>query len=265
MNPGVALVGGGLFGWLAYRLGWLSASGAVAGGVLGALLLARGEGAWIAPGLTFFASASLVSRYGRSSKSAATLLTAKGAVRDAAQVGANGGVAALCLVGGWLGEGGLWYMAYLGAFATAAADTWATELGTLARRWPVSLRTGRRVPPGTSGGVSPAGLISALAGAALVALSALPWLPPGTALPTVLIVSGAGWLGALVDSLLGARAQAQYRAADGGLTERPSEAGQVLPLARGVRHLGNDAVNLLATASGALLAAACFRALVFGF
>jgi hypothetical protein len=56
----------------------------------------------------------------------------------------------------------------VGAAATIAAttaDTWATELGRAIGGVPWSIRTRRRVPPGTSGAVSGAGTVATVAGA----------------------------------------------------------------------------------------------------
>src|SRR5207244_12645488 len=54
---------------------------------------------------------------------------------------------------------------FLSALAVAGADTLASEIGVLSRRT-VLITTGRPVPPGTDGGVSPLGQLCAI-GAAL--------------------------------------------------------------------------------------------------
>jgi uncharacterized protein (TIGR00297 family) len=258
----LALAVAAAFGVLALRAGFLDGSGALAAGLLAWGVLALGGWAWAAPGLAFFVLSSLLSRWGRRRKAEAERLAAKPGRRDAGQVFANGGVAGLLLVAHALtgGEGTAepaFYWGYVGAFAAAAADTWATEVGTFFR-WPTrSVRTGRRVEPGTSGGVSLPGTVAAVLGAAAVSASALPFagpylegLRPGV---VALVVVAAGVAGAALDSLLGATVQVRYRAPDGVLTERPSEGGVVLPLAAGVRGVTNDVVNLACTALGAAI------------
>ena len=59
--------------------------------------------------------------------------------------------------------------AALGALAASAADTWATEIGSLATRPPRSILTLRPVPAGTSGGVNLLGMLAMVAGATFVA------------------------------------------------------------------------------------------------
>ena len=61
----------------------------------------------------------------------------------------------------------------LGTLAAATADTWATEVGTLAGGTPRSIRTLRPVPAGTSGGVSVVGTLASVLGALLLPALAL--------------------------------------------------------------------------------------------
>jgi uncharacterized protein (TIGR00297 family) len=259
---GLAAIGSGLaVTWSATRLRVLTPTAASIAGAFAASLIAWGGWAWALPGAVFFLGSSLVSRVGARRKSHRAHRVEKSGPRDAWQVLANGGVAWVCLLLSALAPASLnavLYAAGLGAFATAAADTWATELGTLSDAPPRSLRTGRRVPPGTSGAVSVHGTLGAALGATTVALSA--WAGGGTArLPVdapalMLCTVGSGCLGMLTDGLLGATLQARYHdPTTGELTERPP-APEASP-ARGWPGLHNDAVNLLGTATGAGLAA----------
>ncbi len=270
-----ALGGGVIFGVVAWRVRFLDPSGAIAGGLLAASLVGLGGWAWAVPAFAFFVLSSLLSRIGRRRKAAAARQDEKGHVRDAGQVYANGGVGWACLLlaavlpASWAVEP-LCYVAFLGAFAAATADTWATEIGTLVGGTPRSLRTGRPVPVGTSGAVSAAGTAGAVLGAGVIAAAAWP-VAPAPLVPGVepvwiaLAVVAGGFGGALVDSLLGATVQARYReAATGRETERAVSEGRPNDLLRGRRWMTNDRVNLLATAAGAVLALACAAPVLFG-
>jgi uncharacterized protein (TIGR00297 family) len=236
---------------LARRKRALTLDGAVAATAVGTVVQARGGLAASAALIAFFVSSSALSRVGEAKKARRGVLAqAKGGERDAWQVLANGGVAA-----GWLLIGPRDVGGFLGALATAAADTWATELGTLARTTPRRITTLRPVQPGASGGVTPEGTIASIAGAAVVAATWRLLAAPSRALvPTIL----AGTLGALTDSVLGATLQASYwcvRCAEATEVPVHPRCGEPAHLVRGRRWIDNDRVNLLATFAGSLVGA----------
>src|SRR5438132_211998 len=123
--------------------------------------------------------------------------------RTARQVLANGGVATLAaLLGAWT--------AAAGAIAAAAADTWATEIGAFSRFPPRLFTSGRRVARGTSGGITALGTLGGVAGAVTIAWLAYVLAPRGAA-PGLVTLTGAGVVGMLADSLLGATLQGKYQ------------------------------------------------------
>jgi uncharacterized protein (TIGR00297 family) len=135
----------------------------------------------------------------------------KGSQRDAGQVLANGSIGALLVVAAFLFPQSSWlWIAYTGAMAAVNADTWATELGVLSKRAPRLISSGRRVEIGTSGGVSLAGYLAALAAAALIGLTAALFSPSLPFLIVVIVSVLGGLAGSTLDSLLGATLQAIY-------------------------------------------------------
>lgn len=233
----------------------LSTSGAIAAVVVGTLAVGAGWG-WGVLLVAFFVGGTALSRLGGAGKSLRTAsVVAKGGERDAWQVLANGAAFALAALGQLVVPHPLWLAAGAGALAAAAADTWATEIGTLSPRVPRSILTWRPVPTGTSGGVSALGSAAALGGALFIgvvalAIGARPLVAGGAVL--------AGIAGAAADSLLGATVQARRWCARCGTgTERiVHPCGERSHPAGGVSWIDNDVVNLLATAIGALAAAA---------
>ncbi len=167
-------------GLLAERLGWLRPWAAWAAGWVGGLTLWAG-GLLAALALLFFVVlGSLASQLNPASRDH------RG--RSAGQVLANGLPAAL----------GLALVApafFLGALATAAADTLASEVGSRAP-WAWHLGKGR-VPSGTNAAVSLPGTLALGVGALLFAPWAA-WLE----VPVEAVVLG-GLAGALADTLLG--------------------------------------------------------------
>ncbi|HRE26583.1 MAG TPA: DUF92 domain-containing protein, partial [Anaerolineales bacterium] len=162
----------------------------------------------------------------------------------------------------------LWWAGYVGAIATVNADTWATELGVLARARPILLTTGQPVEPGTSGAITATGTAAALAGSAVIALiGAIFTWPQGWAAVLAIGLGGslAGLFGSLFDSLMGATVQAIYYVdALGKETEQHPvhRSGHPTRHIRGWAWLNNDLVNFIASVVGAALAAALYGALV---
>lgn len=243
---------------LAHRVGSLSATGAVAAAGVGTAAVMAGWG-WGALLVLFFVTSTALSRAGAEAKAMRTAaVVAKGGARDAVQVLANGGAFALLAVAAGITASQPLAAAAAGALAAATADTWATEVGTLAGGTPRSVRGWRAVPPGTSGAVSLAGTVALVAGAAVIAIAAT--LLHLTRWP--LAVAAGGAAGALADTVLGGMVQ-QRRwcdACERATERRVHDCGRATRHSGGVAWLDNDAVNAGATVVGALVAGAVVAA-----
>ena len=218
---------------------WLSPAGTLSALIVGgAVVLGTGWRGFVVLVVFFVTSSALTRGGGR---------------RRPVQVFANGGVAAGCALLAL--AHGAFAMAFAGAVAAAAADTWSTEIGGRSRAEPRSITTGRTVARGASGGITLLGTAGGLLGAMTIGLTA--WLV-GLATPSAAAwVAAGGAAGTVADSLLGASLQARWRCpACGATIEAPSHdcgvAGEPL---RGWRWLNNDAVNAVATLVGAIVAA----------
>lgn len=254
-----AVFAGAVFGGIAYAAKALTADGALAGGLLAASLVGWVDATWALPAIAFFVGSSALSVLGNGAKEAAAARAEKSGARDAMQVLANGGVAWIVLGLALVSPAPAVLYGMLGAFAAAAADTWATELGTLGKTEPLSLRSWSRVPPGTSGAVSLAGTSASVLGAASVALTA--WAVALVPWTGALVVVIGGISGAWADSLAGAFIQARYRnPVTGALSEeRPAHTRRPV---HGLAAVNNDVVNAIGTATGACLTV--LLALLFG-
>jgi uncharacterized protein (TIGR00297 family) len=259
-----------IVGFLGWRVGALNRSGALGAFLIGGAVFGFGGPVWGAVLVVFFLSSSLFSFFHSAHKDKANATRAPR--RNLSQTLANGGLAAvLAIVVGIVTRESPWYptltLAYFGALSAAAADTWATELGMLSSRPPRLLTTRVIVPAGRSGGVTLLGFVASLAGGAFIGTSAFILIQLASLLTTgqwflqdwflLPLCTLAGFAGSLADSLLGAIWQRQNFCNNcqtiteqtihtcGAPTERQS----------GIAWLNNEAVNFLATLTGALTAA----------
>jgi uncharacterized protein (TIGR00297 family) len=242
----------------ARRAGALSLPGMAAAIAIGTLAVTAGW-AWGALLIAYFVVSIALSRLRGSEKEQRTGdVVEKGGARDAVQVLANGGlfaVAALVAASSTLSSSSTTLIAAvaLGALAASAADTWATEIGSLAARPPRSIITGRPVPAGTSGGVNLIGMGAMVAGGAFVAVGAQVLSIDAP----VLAVTIGGVSGALADSVVGATMQdRRWCETCQTSTERTVHScGTATRHAGGFAVMDNDLVNLIATVVGGAVAA----------
>lgn len=129
--------------------------------------------------------------------------------RSAYQVLANSLLALLCLLVYSNSPNPVYYYLLVIAIAGSTADTWASEIGILSDKKPRSFLTGKQMPTGKSGGVTPLGLFASLLGSAFIVTIAVVctvevtlnmWLP-------LMILGG---LCSLIDSFLGLTVQVVY-------------------------------------------------------
>ncbi len=233
---------------LSIRLGSLSVSGGVVAFLMGIIVFGSGGWQWTAPFVLFFILSSLLSRIGQHKNH----FTQKGSQRDFTQVLANGGLATVISIIHFYYPSWSWnYPVFLGAIAAATADTWATEIGFFSSHKPRHILTGRELERGMSGGVTMLGFTGAFLGATVIA--SLGWYYD-LSWQLCMVIVVAGFLGSLLDSILGGTLQSMYRCEKTGtLTEKRTLDGYPTIHVRGWKWMDNDMVNLLNTFSGALM------------
>jgi uncharacterized protein (TIGR00297 family) len=246
---------------LAYWRGSLSRSGAVAALVVGTLIFGFGGWQWGVLLAVFFVSSSVLSHFKEEDKRLAAEKFEKGHRRDAGQVLANGGLGSLAAVCSFIFPWDGWFAIYIGIMATVTADTWATELGTLAKRPPRLITTGREVEVGSSGGVSPTGTAASMSGGLVVGILAGMLVPEFSLATAAALGAVGGFAGSTVDSLLGATVQQIYYCDNCQKeTERKlHKCGHETRELRGWSWLNNDLVNLIASAAGGIVSLSAWR------
>ncbi|KIY22338.1 hypothetical protein UB32_09145 [Mesobacillus subterraneus] len=199
----------------------------------------------------FFLTSSLLSKYKSHRKQQLSELHQKGAARDWAQVAANGGTAALAGIGNFLLPDPIWTIVLASSLASANGDTWASELGVLSKVQPLSVKSFKRVPTGTSGAISAVGTAAAAVGSLLIALTAASLFPLGPGWTGIIFLLGV--VGTMIDTFLGAYLQAEFACVTcNRLTEKTIHCSLPTRHVSGIVKLDNDAVNFLSCFTAAL-------------
>ncbi|MGB8320225.1 MAG: DUF92 domain-containing protein, partial [Ignavibacteriaceae bacterium] len=132
------------------------------------------------------------------------------------------------------------------------ADTWSTEIGTIAKTKTVDILLFKIVEQGISGGISLAGTMAGAIGAAAVALSAVFWLNVKNFYYIIFIIF-AGTIGNFSDSILGSAVQAKYKCSVcSEIIEKPFHCGRSAVLIKGFSWINNDVVNFATAVIGGL-------------
>jgi uncharacterized protein (TIGR00297 family) len=264
-NWGIGLLGSLLVAGAAYQRRSLSASGAIAAAAMGMVMYALGSLAWFGTLLAFFLSSTILSKLNPKKKAAAESGYAKGGRRDAGQVAANGGIGLVLCVMYAIWPEPIWWIVFVGVMATVNADTWATELGGLSKALPRSIISGKKVTPGTSGGITWLGLAASAAGGLFIGGAAYAFAKLGNHQTdsALLIIVGAGlvagFIGSLLDSWLGATLQVMYRCAHCSKeVEKSVHCDRDALLIRGWPWMTNDAVNAISSIGGGAVAFVLF-------
>ena len=253
------MIGTYMFTKWSVRRGSLTTGGALTAGVLAAVIVYTVGSVWLLPLVIFFGSSTLIGKYLKSSVSVGDEKHAQ--PRDATQVLANGGLYGFVAIFGGLlfrnhspligyftcfGPGPLpilQSMSLLTIMAIATADTWSSEVGQYFGQATYDVTKFRKVSPGLSGGISVTGSLAGLLGSLLIGLLALAMPTYFTAID-VLTVTAFGFLGMLIDSILGSLLQVKYKHPGTGIISDARLPGS--RLWRGYENMTNDAVNALA-------------------
>ncbi len=238
--------------------GALSSSGAIGAILVGSPVFYGGGSQWAATLLAFFGSSSALSHLQRRERmlSGPSLVEVRGSQRDIVQALANGGIAAIAAALRPKLQTRAVDRAFAGSLAAANADTWATEIGKTSPTPPHMILSGAVATAGTSGAVSPRGLLASICGSAAIAAVAASGRSQQSRATAFGVITLAGVLGSLADSVAGATIQAAYQCP---LCHKPTErrthaCGAATTLVSGHAWCTNDVVNIICTLTGALAA-----------
>jgi uncharacterized protein (TIGR00297 family) len=227
----------------AYKRQSLTKSGAIAAFFVGmGIAIGFGYKGLIVLG-AFFISSSMLSKYKSQTKKTMEKKTQKGSTRDWLQVMANGALAAIVGVIYFITKESIWITVFAILLAAANSDTWASEIGSLSKKKPLSIRTFKKAETGTSGAVSILGTLAGLAGSFVIALIASLLFP--TQLWEFVLIFLFGFLGNVFDTLLGAYIQVEYQCpVCGQIVETRMVCHMNVVKMKGLTFFNNDMVNV---------------------
>ncbi|MDD1773011.1 MAG: DUF92 domain-containing protein [Methanomassiliicoccales archaeon] len=213
-NLGVILGLCAILSLLAFRFKLLTLSGSIAAFAVGVIIGWFGSISWLLVLIVFTLLGFAVTRYKLKAKIDSGLQEGRRGERTYRNVLANSLVPAAIAIISWLAGTQADFTAslvYLSAISVAAADTTASELGILSPN-AFLITTFERVRPGTDGAVSGFGTLAAAVASAFASL--LGWLillPDRTVDIIIFVPMLMGFLGCMVDSLVGATLERKQR------------------------------------------------------
>jgi len=211
-----------ILGFITYRRKSLDLFGSAVMIIMGIIIIFSAGVHWLLLIVLFLVLSLLATKYSKKYKMSLGQFEGR---RTSKNVISNGVVA--CFMAAFGGYYLTFAGGFIGAIATATADTLASEIGVLDHH-PRLITNFQKVDPGTNGAISPLGTGIAVLGAAIIGLAAFFLGVLSDFLPAIVVSVVSGTAGCFADSILGALFENQ-----GWLT--------------------NEHVNLMATIVGAFV------------
>ncbi len=221
-------------GYVSYALETASIAGMLTGVLLGLLTIVLGGYGWFVVLISFFAIGGLSTKFRYDEKETRGVAEENDGARGSGNVLGNAAVGLVAVLAYAASSAGmiprepeLFLFAFAGSVAAAMSDTLSSEVGSVFDE-PLLITTLEPVDPGTDGGITWQGTVAGFVGATIVAVLSYGFFAEVGFIGAAIIAT-AGFVGMIVDSILGATLEGS--------------------------SLGNQGVNFLATLSGAILCA----------
>ncbi|MDO5823593.1 TIGR00297 family protein [Methanobrevibacter sp.] len=211
-----------VLGFITYRRKSLDLFGSAVMIVMGIVIIFSAGANWLLLIVLFLVMSLLATKFSKKYKMSLGEFEGR---RTSKNVISNGVVA--CFMAAFGGYYLPFVGGFIGAIATATADTLASEIGVLDPH-PRLITTLQKVDPGTNGAISVLGTVSGIAGATIIGIAAYLLNIMHDPIFVIVVSVISGTIGCFIDSILGALFENQ-----GWLT--------------------NEHVNLLATIFGAIV------------
>jgi uncharacterized protein (TIGR00297 family) len=232
-----------------YRKKSLSKSGALSACFLGCFVYISGGFVFLTGLFVFYFSSSYMTKYKKNKKDILTKdLHEKSGKRDGIQVMANGGIPLAIALIYLINPEELLITLYFVAFSASTSDTWASEIGVLSQKRPVSILTFKKIEKGISGGISVLGIMFSFFGSFFIAifyvLTRFQFLDLEILIENFILISILGFLGSIIDSFIGATIQPLYLNKNTNKHTEKFKEGSTKKI-KGIKFFNNDVVNFV--------------------
>ena len=187
-----------ILGFITYKRKSLDLFGSAVMIIMGIIIIFSAGANWLFLIILFLVMSLLATKYSKKYKMSLGEFEGR---RTSKNVISNGVVA--CFMAAFGGYYLPFVGGFIGAIATATADTMASEIGVLDKH-PRLITTFQKVDPGTNGAVSVLGTAVSIVGAAIIGIAAFLLGIISNPLSAVAISIVSGTVGCFVDSILGA-------------------------------------------------------------
>lgn len=187
-----------ILGFITYKRKSLDFFGSAVMVIMGIVIIFSAGANWLLLIILFLVMSLLATKYSKKYKMSLGEFEGR---RTSKNVISNGVVA--CFMAAFGGYYLPFVGGFIGAIATATADTLASEIGVLDAH-PRLITTLQKVDPGTNGAVSPLGTGVAIVGAAIIGIAAFLLGIVDNPLSAILVSIISGTVGCFMDSILGA-------------------------------------------------------------
>ena len=187
-----------ILGFITYRRKSLDLFGSAVMIIMGVVIIFSAGTNWLLLIVLFLIMCLVATRYSKKYKRSLGQFEGR---RTSKNVISNGVVA--CFMAAFGGYYLPFVGGFIGAIATATADTLASEIGVLDQQ-PRLITTFQKVDPGTNGAVSVLGTASGIVGAAIIGIAAFLLGIVANPLSAIAVSIISGTIGCFMDSILGA-------------------------------------------------------------
>lgn len=180
-------------------------------------------------------------------------ITQKTGTRDVIQVFVNGGISMLSVLLWYFSGDRIFLLCFISALVESFGDSSASNIGIATGQQTYDICRFQRITNGLSGGVTMGGTLGCLM--ACVMMSALAFvLKTITTTREMTLVMIAGFLGCMLDSILGSLVQRKNRCSVcGTITEKKIHCNNATEYYSGIRVINNDCVNFICNLFSAIV------------